>query len=315
MFDYELPEDRIARGPARPRDSARLLVLDRASGVIAHRVVRDLPGLLAPGDLLIANDAKVMPARLRAKRTSGGAVEVLLLDERPDGTWRAMVGSRGRVKAGDRLEVSGTALEILSHEGEDWTVRIEGDARALMACHGEPPLPPYLRRQAIPADREDYQTVFARAGGAVAAPTAGMHFTPALIRALPWATLTLRIGPGTFRTRAGEPPDPEGYEIPESTVAAFRAATRVLAVGTTSARALETWASSGDVRGRTDLVILPGHHFRAVGALLTNFHLPGTSLLALVSAFAGTGRAREAYAAALREGYRFYSYGDAMLVT
>ncbi len=316
-FDYALPAERIAKHPAEPRDGARLLVLD---GGLSHRIVRDLPALLAPGDLLVANDTKVLPARLRARRASGGQVEVLLVRPEADGSWRALVRSRGRVKPGDVLHAGEAVLRVEAHAGADWRLRIEGmDPLDLMARHGEPPLPPYLGRPVEPEDAERYQTRFARAPGAVAAPTAGLHITPGLLAALEakgigWATLTLHVGPGTFRTEAGAAPEPEWYAIPETTREAVAAARRVVAVGTTSARALETWAASGRAEGWTDLVIGPGHAFRRVGALMTNFHLPGSSLLALVSAFAGRERTEAAYAAALREGYRFYSYGDAMLV-
>ncbi len=317
-FDYPLPEALIARHPAEPRDSARLLVLDRQGEGLSHRAVRDLPELLGPGDLLVANDAKVVPARLRAKRPTGGAVEVLLVRARQDGTWQALVRSRGRVKTGDTLALGEARLKVEGREGMDFILRIEGmDAQTLMARHGEVPLPPYLGRPEEPADRERYQTVFARAPGAVAAPTAGLHLTPALLEALKargiaWATLSLLVGPGTFRSDGGSP-DPECYRIPQETLDALGSARRVIAVGTTSARALETWATTGKAEGWTDLLISPGFSFRAVGGLLTNFHLPRTSLLSLVSAFAARERVLAAYAAAVREGYRFYSYGDAML--
>ncbi len=319
-FDYVLHPERIARHPAEPRDSARLMVLRRDRQGLEHRVVRELPDLLEPGDLLVANDAKVVPARVRARRESGGIVEVVLVRPRPDGLWQALVRSRGRVKVGDRLTVGEATLAVEGREGMDFLLRIEGMLPAeLMRLHGEVPLPPYLDRPAEPDDRERYQTVFARAEGAVAAPTAGLHFTSGLMQALgsrgiAWATLSLIVGPGTFRSDGG-PPDPERYDIPERTIQAIQRSRRVVAIGTTSARALETWASTGKTEGWTDLLITPGSTFRAVGALMTNFHLPRTSLLALVAAFAGKDRVMAAYAEAAREGYRFYSYGDAMLVT
>jgi S-adenosylmethionine:tRNA ribosyltransferase-isomerase len=315
-FDYTLPPARIAKHPAEPRDSARLLVLD---GGLSHRAVRDLPSLLESGDLLVANDTKVLPARLRARRPTGARVEVLLVRPEADGSWRALRRSRGRVKPGDLLHAGEAVLRIEAHAGADWRLRIAGmDPYDLMARHGEPPLPPYLRRPVEPEDAERYQTRFARVPGAIAAPTAGLHFTPGLLGALKnkgvgWATLTLHVGPGTFRTEAGAAPEPEWYGIPEETLKAVGSAGRVVAVGTTSARALETWAATGRPEGWTDLVIGPGFRFRAMDALMTNFHLPGSSLLALVSAFAGRERVAAAYAEVLREGYRFYSYGDAML--
>lgn len=319
-FDYTLPSDRIALRPAEPRDGARLLVLDRDGTPFSHRIVKDLPSLLESGDLLVANDTKVLPARLRARRASGGQVEVLLVRPEADGSWRVLIRSRGRVKPGDVLHVGEAVLRVEAHAGADWLLRITGmDPRELMARHGEPPLPPYLRRPVEPEDAERYQTCFARVPGAVAAPTAGLHVTPGLLaslkdRGVGWAALTLHVGPGTFRTEAGAAPESEWYGIPEATREAVAAARRVVAVGTTSARALETWAASGRAEGWTDLVIGPGHAFRRVDALMTNFHLPGSSLLELVCALAGQARTGEAYAEALGEGYRFYSYGDAMLV-
>lgn len=328
-FDYDLPPDRIAQRATEPRDAARLMRLDRVSGALEDRGVRDLPDLLEPGDLLVANDARVVPARLAARRESGALIEVVLLDPTPSGAWRALLKSRGKVKVGERLILAEGRLAVEGRDGADWRVRLEGvEAGALMARHGKAPLPPYIRRplEGDP-DREGdlarYQTVFAREPGAVAAPTAGLHFTPALLEALAtrglgWATLTLQVGPGTFRTAAGQAPDPERYAVPEATVRAVAAARaagrRVVAVGTTSARALETWAATGEREGLTRLVILPGHAFKTVDALLTNFHLPKSSLLALVAAFAGHEAVMRAYRHALASGYRFYSYGDAMLV-
>ncbi len=328
-FDYELPPELIAQEGVEPRDAARLMVLDRSAGTIAHRNVRDLPSLLVAGDLLVANDTKVFPARLAARRATGGQTEILLVRPLSGGTWQAMIRSGGRVKPGDRLTVGEARIEILTHREADWTVRIEGtDPADLMARRGKAPLPPYIRRPLTndarqAADAARYQTVFARAAGAVAAPTAGLHFTPGLLdalrqRGIGWATLTLHVGPGTFRTADGAPPEPERYMIPAATRAAVeearRSGRRAVAVGTTSCRALETWAASGAPEGETALVVAPGHRFRTVDALMTNFHLPRTSLLALVCAFAGTDLARAAYTEALRERYRFYSYGDAMLV-
>lgn len=345
VFDYELPQELIAQEAVEPRDAARLMVLDRKTGSVAHRRVRDLPDLLVSGDLLVANDTKVLPARLAARRATGGQVEVLLIRPLPGlpaappgagsgaaqagGTWQAMIRSGGRVRPGDVLRIGEGSVVVTGHDGDDWMVRIEGMAsEEMMALHGKAPLPPYIKRplsgdaRAV-RDAERYQTVFARSAGAVAAPTAGLHFTPELIGRLQsagvgWATLTLHVGPGTFRTVDGAPPEPERFEIPETTIReAGRTkseAKRVVAVGTTSCRALETWANSGESRGETALVIGPGHAFTMVDALMTNFHLPRTSLLALVAAFAGGDLVRQAYAEAVRERYRFYSYGDAMLI-
>ncbi len=334
IFDYALPAGHIAQEAVEPRDAARLMVLEREGGkpALKHRTVRDLPGLLGPGDLLVANDTRVLPARLAARRASGGLVEVLLVRPKTGaraGAWQAIVKSGGRVKVGDILSVGQARLVVEEHSGADWTVRIEGmEPAALMSAHGKAPLPPYIKRPLTgdarsEADKARYQTVFAEAAGAVAAPTAGLHFTPALVSALRtqkigWATVTLHVGPGTFRTEPGGPPDPEFYDVPEATQKAIDAAKkkkgRIVAVGTTSCRALETWARTGKSQGWTDLVIAPGHEFLLTNALLTNFHLPKTSLLALVAAFAGVERVQAAYTEAVRLKYRFYSYGDAMLM-
>ncbi|MDR7415871.1 MAG: tRNA preQ1(34) S-adenosylmethionine ribosyltransferase-isomerase QueA [Armatimonadota bacterium] len=334
-FEYELPPDRIAQQPAEPRDAARLLVLDRRTGTLAHRIFRDLPELLAPGDLLVLNDTRVIPARLRGhKEGTGGRVEILLVWQETEGTWQALVRAR-RVRRGTRVVLAEGHLraELLERgEGGSWRVALEGDVSPVEAIQrwGEVPLPPYIREQ--PRDPEAYQTVYARSPGALAAPTAGLHFTRELLerlsaRGIPHVFLTLHVGPGTFRLITAEDPtrhrmEAEPYEIPPGTAEAIREAkarrSRVVAVGTTVVRALETAAQSdGTVRaggGWTDLYIYPGYRFRAVDALITNFHLPRSTPLVLVSAFAGRERVLEAYRKALVEGYRFGSFGDAMLI-
>jgi S-adenosylmethionine:tRNA ribosyltransferase-isomerase len=336
-YDYALPPERIAQEPAEPRDAARLLVLERAGGARHHGHVRDLPAWLAPGDLLVRNATRVLPARLRGRKASGGAAEALLLGEATAARRaRALVRAGGRLRVGQKLRFEGAGLaldaEIAAVAGDGTVELAFADGPSPWAL-GEAPLPPYIRRAAArPEDAERYQTVYARVPGAVAAPTAGLHFTEALFAALAArgvavADVVLHVGPGTFRPL--QPADlaagclhAERYELPPATaeaVARARAAGgRVVAVGTTSARVLETCAREGGRvepgAGETELLLAPGSRFRAVDALLTNFHLPRSSLLLLVAAFAGRAPVLEAYADALARGYRFYSYGDAMLV-
>jgi S-adenosylmethionine:tRNA ribosyltransferase-isomerase len=335
-LDYVLPEELVAQEPAPERTGARLLVLDRASTELRHTHVADLPSYLRAGDLLVLNDTAVIPARVRARRPSGGKLEVLFV--RPTDaphTWEALV--RGAPRVGERVHFPSGAGEWLAPLGDGrWHVRLEVDEPPLAWLErvGEVPLPPYIRRPGGPSgvDRERYQTVYARAPGAVAAPTAGLHFTPELLgtlaaKGVEHATLTLHVGLGTFLPLRGETLDeltllPEPYELPANTVARIAAARasggRVVAVGTTTVRALESAAAGGELRagsGEADAFIRPGHHFRAVDGLVTNFHLPRSSLLALVAAFASWGRIRAAYDEAVRRRYRFYSFGDAMLIT
>ena len=324
-FDYHLPEDRIAQRPA-PRGASRLLLLDRGRSGVEHRAIAELAGLLAPGDLLLLNDTRVIPARLWARRPTGRRFELLLL--RP----------AGRARPGERLLLAdGGEVVPVEPRGEGrWRVRFE-PALTLDRLDGlgEPPLPPYISRPdgATPADSRDYQTVYAAKPGAVAAPTAGLHFTRELLdevasRGVELAFLTLHVGLGTFRPVTAERVaehrmHEEWYRFPGATAAAVNRALgqgrRVVCVGTTSVRALESALAAGDGRvvagdAWTDLYITPGYQFRGVGALLTNFHLPRSTLLMLVSALAGRERVLEAYREAVAAGYRFYSYGDAMLV-
>ena len=332
-FDFYLPPERIAHAPARPRDAARLLVVGDA---LRDGHVRDLPGLLRPGDVLVANDTRVIPAQLLARR--GGARVGLTLDQpRPDGTWHALARNARRLRPGDRLAVEGAdnlAAEVVRLDpggGVGLRFNLDGPAFAdALRRAGALALPPYIERPAGPTaeDAADYQTVFARAEGAVAAPTAGLHFTPALLAALeaagiPRALVTLHVGAGTFLpVRTDDVSEhrihAERGEITVEAADAINAARRVVAVGTTTLRLLESAADeSGRVRpfaGETALFITPGHRFRAVGALLTNFHLPRSTLFMLVCAFAGTERMRAAYEHAIAAGYRFYSYGDACLL-
>jgi S-adenosylmethionine:tRNA ribosyltransferase-isomerase len=332
-FDFELPPDRIAQHPTRPRDAARLLHV--AGDGLVDRMVHDLPALLRPGDVLVANDTRVIPARLRARR--GDARIGITLDQpRADGTWRALARNARRLHVGDELCFDGSAdlrATVLERAPDGGVVLAFNHAEALWQI-GTLALPPYIARPAgpLPEDAADYQTVFAAHDGAVAAPTAGLHFTPALLDALERrgvlrVTVTLHVGAGTFlpvRTDDLERHHmhAERGEITSRAAAAVNAARgaggRVIAVGTTSLRLLETASDEGGClcpfSGDTALFILPGYGFRAVDLLLTNFHLPRSTLFMLACAFAGTERMRAAYAHAIKVGYRFYSYGDACLL-
>jgi S-adenosylmethionine:tRNA ribosyltransferase-isomerase len=331
-FDYALPPELIAQEPLPVRSGSRLLLLDGAHVRWRDGAMRGLPELLTPGDLLIFNDTRVLPARLAARKPSGGRIELLL--ERSIGGRLALVQLRDSkaVRLGMTLETVGGALRLLGRRGEFWEVELPQEALAFFEAHGEVPLPPYIDRPACAADRERYQSLFARAAGAVAAPTASLHFDAALLealraRGLERATVTLHVGAGTFQPLRGEllashVMHAERYSIPAETVAAIERARargrRVVAIGTTVARALES-AAAADASltpgaEETRLFIYPGYAFRVIDALLTNFHLPQSTLLMLVAAFAGRELTLAAYAHAVRERYRFFSYGDAMLV-
>jgi S-adenosylmethionine:tRNA ribosyltransferase-isomerase len=335
-LDYDLDPAQIAQRPLAARDAARLLVVARDRGPVADASVRALGAWLRPGDLLVANDAAVVPARLRGHRASGGAIEVLLTEpDTASGSWQCLARKSGRLRDGERLEfgdglhgtwggVVAAPFGRITFEADD------GELGTALERQGELTLPPYIARPhgPLPDDYERYQTMFARVPGAIAAPTAGLHFTPELLASLAeggvrHTTVTLLVGAGTFLPLRVEHPVPaERYTIGDAAAAAIDATRtaggRVVAIGTTTVRALESAAlPGGRVRpgaGRTDLVIGPGHRFQVVDALVTNLHLPGTSLLALVAAFAGLEPTRAAYEAAVRDGYRFYSYGDAMLI-
>lgn len=336
-FDFPLPRALIADRPAEPREAARLLHMP-AIGDFSDRRIADLPALLRPGDLMVCNDTKVIPARLVGKR-GAATVEVTLHHDAGGGAWRAFAKGARRLHPGDRLDFADdfAARVVEKHPQGDVTLRfdVEGPAfRAALARHGAMPLPPYIRRPrgGDPRDRADYQTMFARAEGAVAAPTAGLHFTPALVAALEarrigLASLTLHVGPGTFLpVKTDDPRDhnmhAEWGELSTETAAriaaAKRAGGRIVALGTTSLRLLESAAAeTGQVRpfaGETRLFILPGYRFRAVDLLLTNFHLPRSTLFMLVAALAGLDRIKAAYAHAVARRYRFFSYGDACLI-
>ena len=375
-FEYDLPPERIAQQPARPRDAARLLVLDRQTGATEHRRFHDLPDLLLPRDLLVVNDTRVIPAAFTARRATGARIEGCFLrvvhgelggvGEQVKGSgaeqqglltpafltpaiqgplWEVLLAGRGRIRAGETLALvdaggeERACIELVSRgEGGTWHVRPPAGVEpvALLAQVGRPPLPPYIHREGVAdaragADRDDYQTVFARVDGAVAAPTAGLHFTPRVLetlasRGIERVAVTLHVGLGTFRPvrceRLADHAMHEEYlEVSPAAAAHINQARsegrRVVAVGTTTVRALESAAGEGGVQpgGRwTRLFIRPPYRFRVVDAMVTNFHLPRTTLLVMVSAFAGRDRILAAYAEAVREGYRFYSYGDAMLI-
>lgn len=373
-FEYDLPPDRIAQHPASRRDASRLLALDRVSGAVSHHAFADLPKLLRPGDLLVVNDTRVIPARLfgtvrrdgagRDASAQGGGttgapsamamereVEVLLLREEPavlpERIWTALARPARALQIGTTVRFTDPAFEgTVIGLGERGVrhiafrpARAEGGPsfEVWLSRVGHVPLPPYIERQDEPEDRERYQTIFARESGSVAAPTAGLHFTEEVLEALrergvTTASVTLHVGPGTFRPVATEDPrthvlDPEPYRVPPESAAAIRSARerkgRVLAVGTTAVRTLESWAREGSPDDgawrETSLFIVPPFDFQIVDGMVTNFHLPRSSLLFLVSALAGPddlGRRRvlATYEEAVREGYRFYSYGDAMLI-
>ncbi len=335
-YDYPLDGVRIATAPVEPRDAARLLVASRSASDARDAHFRDLPDLLAPGDLLVVNDTRVLPVRLFATRTSGGRVEIVLHPSGLDGSDEvlALLRPSARLHAGEWLQVvGGPRVRVVDAPGGELRrVAIEGGLEAALAV-GQLPLPPYLERDGeAPADRADYQTLFASVPGAIAAPTAGLHFTTSLCerlaaRGIAIARVTLHVGPGTFlpvrveRLRDHAMHE-ELYELSEATVAAIHTTRsrggRVIAVGTTTTRALEAAASSGTLvagRARTRLMIRPPFAFQAIDGLITNFHLPKTTLLALVAAFIGRERLFALYREAAATGYRFYSYGDAMLLT
>jgi S-adenosylmethionine:tRNA ribosyltransferase-isomerase len=318
-LEYPLPAVRIAQVPAEPRSAARLL--DATGPGVVHRTVAELPALVGPGDVLVVNDSRVLPARLRLRKTTGGAVEVLLLEQAADGSWEALVRPGRRVAPGTTLTAAGgEPVAIVDDRLEGGRRRVRLVAEGAPERFGTLALPPYITRRLDDPDR--YQTVYARRPGSVAAPTAGLHLTHDILaacrdRGAAIVTVDLAVGLGTFQPiTAARVEDhqmhEERYEVSEATMTACREARRVIAVGTTSLRALES-AAAGPSKGRTALFIRPGFEFRVVDVLLTNFHLPRSSLLALLAAFCGE-RWRTLYDVALAEEYRFLSFGDAMLV-
>jgi S-adenosylmethionine:tRNA ribosyltransferase-isomerase len=306
-LDYDLPHELIAQRPLERRDESRLLVFERATGAVRHGAFRDLPAELG-GSLVVVNDTRVLPARLRLRRDSGGEDEVLLLESVEDGVWEALARPSRRLRPGMRVG----AVEFLEELGEGrWRVRLDGEPA------GEAPLPPYITEPL--ADPERYQTVYAEESGSAAAPTAGLHFTPELLASLDVERVTLHVGLDTFRpisaaSLAEHELHSERYRVDARAWDRIRAAERVTAVGTTTVRVLESLARGAPLEGRTRLFVTPGFDFERTDALVTNFHLPRSSLLALVMAFAGVEETRRIYRTAIEERYRFYSFGDAMLV-
>jgi S-adenosylmethionine:tRNA ribosyltransferase-isomerase len=304
-LDYELPPELIAQHPAERRDASRLLVAERRSGAVRHRRFADLPDELGVGWLVVVNDTRVVPARIPIERPRG---EVLLLERRNGTLWEGLARPSRRLRAGRRYG----PVELVEALGEGrWLLRLEGEPA------GETPLPPYITEPL--ADPERYQTVYGREAGSAAAPTAGLHFTPELLARLDVEHVTLHVGLDTFRPVAAERLEEhrlhgERFAVEAEAWERIRAAERVLAVGTTTVRVLETLARGAPLSGRTDLFVRPGFEFRRVDALLTNFHLPRSTLLALVMAFAGVEETRRLYRLAVEERYRFYSFGDAMLL-
>jgi S-adenosylmethionine:tRNA ribosyltransferase-isomerase len=335
-YDFTLPADRIAQEPLAQRDDSRLLVVRRESGALEHRRFRDLVELIAPGDALVLNTTKVFRARLLGRRASGADAEILLLRELGEGKWEAMVNPGGKLRPGRTVNIAqGFDVEIL--EITDRRTRIvrpvaDGPVMDAIERHGHVPLPPYIARADAPADIERYQTVYASEAGSVAAPTAGLHFTPELLSALAArgvrrADVVLHVGAGTFKPVEVEDPaqhvmHEERFAIPRETAATLndvrRSGAAIWAVGTTCARTLESAVSDDGTfterAGDTRLFIRPPYRFRAVDKLITNFHLPRSTLVMLVAAFAGYELTMRAYREAVDEGYRFYSYGDAMVV-
>jgi len=315
-LDYDLPAELVAQRPAERRDGSRLLVHDRRTGETRHRTFAELPDEVR-GHLTVVNDTRVVPARLRLRRRTGGEVEVLLVESLGSGEWEALARPSRRLRTGERLRASDRespdpSVELLEALGDGrWRVRVAGEP------HGQLPLPPYIHEP--PPDPERYQTVYADEPGSAAAPTAGLHFTPELLARLDHERITLHVGLDTFRPLTAETVEEhvihgERYRVEPAAWRRIEAAGTVLAVGTTTTRVLETLVRGAPLEGRAELFITPGFEFRQVDALLTNFHLPRTTLLALVMAFAGVERTRELYALAIRERYRFYSFGDAMLL-
>src|SRR5436309_2640668 len=308
-LDYVLPPELIAQRPAVRRDRSRLLVYERASGAVRHRRFDELPEELASETLTVVNDTRVLRARLRLERPGGGEAEVLLLERLgSNGLWEGLARPSRKLKAGQRLG----PVELVEPLGEGrWRLRLEGEPA------GEAPLPPYITEPL--ADPERYQTVYAAEEGSAAAPTAGLHFTAELLAKLDVERVTLHVGLDTFRPvtvddLADHPIHSERYRVSPAAWERIRAAERVLAVGTTTVRVLESLARGAPLNGRTELFVTPGFEFQQVDALLTNFHLPRSTLLALVMAFAGVEETRRLYALAIAERYRFYSFGDAMLI-
>jgi S-adenosylmethionine:tRNA ribosyltransferase-isomerase len=318
-YNYNLPSDRIAQFPVTPRDTSRLLVISRQNQNFEDSTFRNLPEYLNPGDLLVMNDTKVIPARILCD-----AGEILLVREVEQSCWDCLVYPGKHFKPGTIFKIAEVSAQVLSHSKNGRLIRFNGDVDALLNMQGKVPLPPYIDREATTEDRHRYQTVYATKPGSIAAPTAGLHFTRRLFgdlkkREIETCKITLHVGPGTFRPVKNSNVtehriDPEYYSCSASTWQKIQKASRVVSVGTTTTRALETIAVTNELKGFSNLFIYPGYQFHVVQGMITNFHLPKSSLLMLVSAFAGYELIRAAYQHALNNDYRFYSYGDATLI-
>jgi S-adenosylmethionine:tRNA ribosyltransferase-isomerase len=323
-LDYRLPEGLIAQRPAAPRDSSRLMVVDVRKRSIEHHIFRDLPRFLRPGDAVVLNETRVLPARLIARRPGGGETELLFLRDlgAERNIWEVMVRPSRRLRAGMALSAGDYELRVVKPLEEGRWVIAGTDVPEMLRRHGRMPLPPYI--EATPEAEREYQTIYARNEGSAAAPTAGLHFTPEVLGEVERteaniSRVTLHVGPGTFlpvrsEKLADHRMHAEHYRVPEEAARAVGEAQRVVAVGTTVARTLESWAATGVREGESELFIRPGYRWRAVDVLLTNFHLPRSTLLAMVMSFAGKELVREVYEVAVKERYRFFSFGDAMLL-
>ena len=317
-YDFELPRELIASRPLPDRAASRMMVVDRAAGTVTHRMFRDLPEYIRSGDLLVLNNSRVIPARLL---TEDSRIELLLFEQLGPARWKAFARPGKRTRAGDGFAIAGTTAHIESVDEDDGTRIVRFDSEPDLEKLGHMPIPPYLGREDDAEDRVRYQTVYAKVAGSVAAPTAGLHFTPEILAKLPHTFVTLHVGPGTFLPVRGDNLDEhrmhgENYEIGEAASSAINAARRVIAVGTTSMRVLESLPAGpvAATTGRTEIFIRPGFEFRHSHAMLTNFHLPKSTLFVLVCAMAGWDLMQRAYAEAVRDKYRFFSYGDCMLI-
>jgi S-adenosylmethionine:tRNA ribosyltransferase-isomerase len=319
-YDYQLPTDRIAQYPLKKRDTSRLLKLNRNNGKIIEKRFSDLPQLLQKDDLIVLNNTRVIPSRLQSDRG-----EVLLIHETERNCWDALVYPGKKFRPGDKVQFeNGIKAEVLSLSTVGRILRFQDDVEELLNSCGSLPLPPYIKREADSVDQKRYQTIYAKIRGSIAAPTAGLHFTRKILndlrkRGIQTARITLHVGPGTFRPVKSNDIrkhslHPEIYSCSKSAWEKIKNARRVIAVGTTTTRAIESIAATGELQGSTGLFIYPGYKFLITSGLITNFHLPKSSLLMLVSAFGGYTHLRKAYQYAIREGFRFYSYGDAMLI-
>lgn len=325
-FDYTLPQERIAQYPLKDRSRARLLVLKRTTAEIIHSVFSDIYRFFSKGDVLVINNTKVFKARLRGKKKTGGSVEILLIKEQAPGVWEAMISHAKRIKEETQIFLKqGTYATVQEKHGSRCLLTFNNDVQNIISSVGSVPLPHYIKREPVRHDEEYYQAVFAKKRGSIAAPTASLHFTNALLKSIEAqgvdiAEITLHIGPGTFKSIRSENiedhvMESEFFEINERTIAQIENARRTIAVGTSVCRALETFAQTSTTCGQADLFIYPGYQFKIVDGLVTNFHLPCSTPLLLVSAFAGRTAVLDAYATAIEQKYRFLSYGDAMLIT